>query len=426
MKKKPHILYIEDNEFNQRLIRKVLEPHGFKISAAYDGLQGIKTAGELKPDLILMDLDLPYIDGLGAAAKIKSETDLKKIPIVALTSKTSEEDRERAFVAGCDGYIAKPINAATFPDQVRKYLEGKRETFQTANKTRILRAFNVSLIDKLRAQIEELKKTNIELRKSKEELQTAYEQSQQWNLELQRLTRLKENIVGITSHELRTPLAIANGYADLLLEGLLGDLNQDQEQVLEIARQSMHKMRALIDKITDLTRLALKRFPMDLEIMNLNQTFENVAEEMSFFMKIRELDFHSELHPSALTVKADPNLMNQVLSNLLKNAICFTANGGKITARSWSENGKAFFSLSDTGIGIKSDDLNRIFDEFYQVTDVTHHKTGQFEYMSRGIGVGLALCKGILNELGGRIWAESKGSNQGSSFTFYLPLVKQE
>lgn len=426
MEKTPHILYIEDNEFNQRLIKKILEPAGFKLSSAFDGIQGIKQAMDLRPDLILMDLELPHIDGLGAATKIKSVPGLADIPIIALTSKTSQRDRDKALVAGCDGYIEKPINARTFSDQVHRYLDGEREKPASHNKTRILRDFNVTLVNKLQVKIEELERANLELRQSKEELQHAYEQSQNWNLELQRLTRLKENIVGITSHELRTPLSISSGYIDVLLEGMLGELNPDAQRVLQISQTNLGKMSDLITKITDLTRLALKKFPMKLAEVDLNEAFLKVQEGMSFFMKLRHLEFSMTLTERPPIIKGDRNLIDQVLSNLLKNAICFTPDYGKILVKTWIEEERVWFEIRDSGIGLREEDLDKIFDEFYQVTNVNYHKTGQFEFMTRGIGVGLALCKGILNELGGKIEASSSGLNQGSSFTFYLPVVTQE
>ena len=418
-----HILYIENNQFNQRLLKKILEPAGYQVSAAFDGIEGIKQAQELKPDLILMDLDLPQLDGLGATAKIKSMSGLENIPIVALTSATSNRDRDRALVAGCDGCIRKPIKAGSFSDQLRTYLDGKREESGHANRTQILRDFNVSLVDKLQANLEELMTANKELRQNQEALQQAYEQSQKWNLELQRLTKLKENIVAITSHELRTPLSIATGYLDLLLEGLLGVLNDEQSQVLQISRQSLGKVGELIGKISDLSRLSEKKFIMNLEELDLNACFEAVLEDVILFMKIRKIALTPALFKDPIAVLADLNLMNQVFTNLIKNAISFSGDGGRIHVSTWIENGKAFFRIQDSGIGLKEEDLERIFDEFYQVTDINHHKTGQFEYMTRGIGVGLSLCKAIVTELGGKIWAESPGLNQGSSFTFYLPLV---
>ena len=420
----PHILYIENNEFNQRLIKKILEPAGFPISEARDGIQGIKKAIDLKPDLVLMDLDLPYLDGTGVAAKIKSVAGLENVPIVALTARTGRDTRQRALVSGCDGCIEKPINAETFPDQIRTYLEGKREEYDPANKTQILKDINVNLIDLLRSKVEELEKANLELVKSKEELESAYVQSQQSNVELQKLNRLKENIVAITSHELRTPLSIANGYIDLLLEGMFGDVNEDQYRVLQISRQSLGDMGSLIDKITDLTRLALKKIPMELEEMDLNAAFRRVYDDLVFFMKIRNQEFIDKLCEEKLVVLADRNLMHQVFNNLLKNAVCFTPDHGKLEAKSWRRGMKAYFHIKDYGIGLKEDDLERIFEEFYQVQDITYHKSGHFEFLTRGIGVGLALCKKIVKELGGKIQAVSPGLEKGSTFTFYLPLVK--
>ena len=421
MKKAPHILYIEDNLFNQRLIKKILTPEGFEISEAHDGIQGIKKAKELTPDLILMDLELPHLDGIGATTKIRSLPKMKHVPIVVLTSKNTKKERDRAFVAGCDGYIEKPIRAHNFADQIRKYLEGKHEKFDPTNKTRILKDFSVGLIDQLQAKIEELEQTNQALQLNKEELLLAYEQSKDMNREQEQLAQLKENIVAITSHELRTPLSLATGYIDLLLSGMLGEPDPEQERVLDISKDSLVKMRNLIDKITDLNRLDLKKLPMDLVPTHLNEAWSAALADMTIFIKIRKLHLEEALAASLSNVLADPGFMFQVFSNLLRNAICFTPDGGTIRVRTWEDQAKVYFQIQDSGIGLKEEDLERIFEEFYQVTDVKHHKTGQFEFMTRGVGVGLAMCRRIIAEHGGKIWAESAGLNHGSTFTFYLP-----
>jgi len=421
-----HILYIEDNEFNQRLVKKILEPKGFKISQAHDGIGGVKRATDLHPDLILMDLDLPNLDGLGAATKIKSVPELSGIPIVALTAKSGRREREKALVAGCDGYISKPIDAATLADNVRKYLEGKRETSDPSSKAKILEGFNVDLIDQLGNKIEELEDTNRELIANKEALQTAYQQSQDWNIELQRLTKLKENIVTITSHELRTPLSISKGYIELLLEEVFGGLSEDQQRLLQISYQKMEQMSQLVDKITDLNRLDTRRVTSNLVKIDLNHAFIKVYATLSTFLQIRNIELQNTLADQPIYVLAEKSMLDQVFSNLLKNAICFTPDGGTITVRSKQDGEKAYFQIEDSGIGMEQQVLTDIFDEFHQVCDVNHHKSGHFEFMTRGIGVGLALCRRILNELGGKIWAESQGLEKGSTFTFYLPMVKPE
>lgn len=125
MKKK--ILYIEDNEQNLYLVSFILEKHGYQVCAARDGQEGIDSAARVRPDLILLDIQLPLMDGYGVARKLRAISDLAEIPIIAVTSYAMAGDREKAFAAGCDGYIEKPINPDTFIEQVEQHLPAWRE-----------------------------------------------------------------------------------------------------------------------------------------------------------------------------------------------------------------------------------------------------------------------------------------------------------
>lgn len=116
------ILYVEDNPHNMNLIRRILEQQGFQVVGAIDGESGVEMAITEEPDLILMDLDLPDIDGLEATSNIKSNPNLSNIPVIALTAHANYGDEERALAAGCDGYIAKPVSRAKLTKQVRQYL----------------------------------------------------------------------------------------------------------------------------------------------------------------------------------------------------------------------------------------------------------------------------------------------------------------
>ncbi|GAB4505742.1 MAG: response regulator [Anaerolineales bacterium] len=117
-----HILIIEDNENNLYLSTFILEKHGHRVSAARDGPEGIRLAEELRPDLILLDIQLPGMDGYAVAAGLRGHPSLAAIPIVAVTSYAMAGDRERVLAAGCQGYIEKPINPETFLDQVLAHL----------------------------------------------------------------------------------------------------------------------------------------------------------------------------------------------------------------------------------------------------------------------------------------------------------------
>ena len=119
------ILYIEDNEQNLYLVTFILEKHGYEVSSATDGQEGIDLAAHIKPDLILLDIQLPRMDGYAVAQNLRANPDLSAIPIVAVTSYAMAGDREKAFAAGCTGYIEKPINPDTFMQQVEQHLLGQ-------------------------------------------------------------------------------------------------------------------------------------------------------------------------------------------------------------------------------------------------------------------------------------------------------------
>jgi CheY-like chemotaxis protein len=120
------ILYIEDNEQNLYLVRFILEKHGYEVHAAMDGQEGIDRAATILPDLILLDIQLPLMDGYAVARQLRTNPDLAATPIVAVTSYAMAGDRDKALGAGCTGYIEKPINPDTFMQQVEQHFPGQQ------------------------------------------------------------------------------------------------------------------------------------------------------------------------------------------------------------------------------------------------------------------------------------------------------------
>jgi CheY-like chemotaxis protein len=118
------ILIIEDSKLNQRLLEAVLKPHGYRLLMADNGEMGVSMARQEKPDLILMDVLLPGMDGYQATRQLRADAETSQIVIVALTASASAEQQEQAITAGCDGYIAKPIDTRAFPEQIRRFFPG--------------------------------------------------------------------------------------------------------------------------------------------------------------------------------------------------------------------------------------------------------------------------------------------------------------
>ena len=157
---KVKILYIEDNRENRMLVRAVLEAAGYLIVDAEDGLAGIEAAIREEPALILLDINLPGADGYEIVAILKSFPNLASTPVIAVTAYAMQGDRQRTLVAGCDGYIQKPIDVVAFPRQVAEFLGGKRERVESHDEGVYLRELNQRLVYRLLNQVEELKRLN--------------------------------------------------------------------------------------------------------------------------------------------------------------------------------------------------------------------------------------------------------------------------
>src|SRR5918911_3204474 len=158
--KKAKILYIEDNRENRMLVRAILEAEGYTVIDAEDGLSGIEAAIREEPALILLDVNLPAVDGYEVVAIIKSFPAFATTPVIAVTAYAMEGDRQRTLVAGCDGYIQKPIDVDAFPRQVAEFMQGKRERVEEKEQSVYLRELNQRLVYRLVNQVEELKRLN--------------------------------------------------------------------------------------------------------------------------------------------------------------------------------------------------------------------------------------------------------------------------
>jgi signal transduction histidine kinase/CheY-like chemotaxis protein len=191
------ILYIEDNPENRMLARAVLEAEGYTVLTADDGLSGIEAAIREQPNLILLDVNLPGVDGYEAVAILKSFPDLATTPVIAVTAYAMEGDRQRTLVAGCDGYIQKPIDVDAFPSQVGEFLRGKRERVEEREEGLYLRELNQRLVYRLLGQVEELKRVNEHFVRRSRQLEDLHRAVQDVTSELGVTTLLEKLLPGI-------------------------------------------------------------------------------------------------------------------------------------------------------------------------------------------------------------------------------------
>ncbi len=228
--------------------------------------------------------------------------------------------------------------------------------------------------------------------------------------------RLKSEILQNLSHELRTPLGVAQGYVEMLMEGQMGDLSEEQRHALETVRQKLSQIGEVVSSVTALQGVSLA--PTQWARVDLNDLARLAVTRHK--PRAQEKKLNLEVHTTdKVDVLGDPEQLSMVFDHLITNAIKFTPEGGHIEVVVRRDKGDlAHVLIKDTGIGISSKHLPHIFERFYQVDGSTTRRFG-------GLGLGLSVVKEIVEAHGGKVWAESK-KNKGTVFHFVLPMVSRE
>ena len=221
----------------------------------------------------------------------------------------------------------------------------------------------------------------------------------------------KNELFNITSHELKTPLVPIQGYLDLIEKGTYGQLTDKQKEILEIVDRNVKRLAKLISDVLDIARIQSKKMKFDIELIDPSSLIKESAEGMQSAAKNKNLSIKVTVEKLDV-VYVDKQRLVQVITNIIGNAIKFTGKGG-VAIHAYCSGKNIYIDISDTGIGIKPEDQDRIFEKFYQVDSTLTRKYG-------GTGLGLAISKGIMRSLGGDIIFKSQ-FGKGSRFTIIIP-----
>jgi signal transduction histidine kinase len=384
------VLVIDDTPINQKILTDILGEEGYALKFAPDGELGLDLARRLKPDLVLLDLVLPGIMGTDVLAILKRE--LPETMVILTTAYGSEETAIKALRAGVNDYI---INKRPFDaDEVR-------EVVKRAVTEAILRRENQHLQREVAVK-------NEQLAQNYAELQTAYER-------LKELDKAKASFFSMVSHDLRHPIAVAKGYLELVRTGK-EELGAETRSGIEIAEQEMRYLNELVDDVLDLSRMDAGFYHIDRQPVQVTMILSQARVAFRGYATLRNISLEIEPCEDLPLVSADALRMNQVLSNLIENALKFTPEGGRITLSAKKRNDEVQITVQDTGVGIAPGEHERIFDRFYRI------KFGE-QVEDKGSGLGLAICREIVRLHGGRIWAESEA---GKGAAFHLTLKPAE
>lgn len=404
------ILIIDDMPFEVKLLSIFLNKMGFKVLAAYNGQKGIQAAELAQPDLILLDVVMPGIDGFEVCEKLKNHPKTQDIPIIFMTARSTEIlDKIKGFELGAADYIAKPFEHQDVLARINTHLKLHHLQQQ-------LRLQN----QQLQEEVNRRKQAEKSLQEERNGLVERTVYLSEANAKLAHIARLKDEFLANMSHELRTPLNAILGISEALQEEIYGTLNDLQRKSMRTLEDSGRHLLALINDILDLSKIEAEKLTLQIGTVSVDQICQAIlrmTKEVAYKKQIRvstTIDYTLE------TMQADERRLKQILVNLLSNAIKFTPAGGsvKLEVIGDAEHGVVNFSVRDTGIGIAKEQIKDIFEPFMQLD-------GSLNRMQEGSGLGLSLVYRLTEMHGGSISIESE-VDQGSCFTISLPWQQSD
>ncbi len=386
------VLLVDDRPENLTALNGLLEDMGLHIFTADSGNEALRLTLRADFALVLMDVQMPGMNGFEAAELMRSNPKTKHLPIIFVTAGMTDLDYQfKGYDAGAVDYLIKPVEPVILRSKVKIFCELYRQRYELELHRRNLEL----LVERRTAQ---LKHATVQLEERVEE-RTA---------ELQQALKELDSFSYSVSHDLRAPLRHLNSYANILLEDCMAECSGQAKEYLQRLVSVTAKMDSLIEGLLNLSRMS--RAPLKLKKLNLS----DMAAEM--------LNDLLEQHPKrTLTVtikpgmvaKADPVLIRAVLDNLLSNAWKYTAKAAAaiIEVGSSSREGEVQFFVRDNGAGFDMTHTDKLFGAFQRL-----HSDGDYP----GIGIGLATAQRIIHRHGGKIWAKAE-PGKGATFYFTLP-----
>jgi signal transduction histidine kinase len=374
---RPTILIVDDEEVNVKLIKSILAPENYNLISALSGSEALSMLTPNHPDLILLDVMMPEMDGFETCRRIKLNKNTKIIPVLMVTALNEIEDRLKALDCGADDFLSKPVDKIELRIRVKSLLR--------------IKEYHDELIER-------------------------YEEIEKKNVQLQELEEFKDGLLHMIVHDLKNPLFAISGNIELLL---LDKENFSETQSVAAANclSSCQDLKEMVQQLLEINKLENKKLQLNKETTALVPLIDETLNQLLKRAEEKQISINFVNANGISTIPIDSHLIRRVISNLVDNGIRHTPKGGRIEVTSELEQSKndLCVSVRDTGTGLDPAHHHKIFNKFEQV-----------KLKSRGVsigtaGLGLAFCKLAVEAHGGNIWVESEGEGKGSTFRFTIP-----
>jgi two-component system sensor histidine kinase/response regulator len=363
---KPDILVVDDTPQNLRLLTDMLQQKGYKVRPVPGGELALRAAETRPPDLVLLDVRMPDIDGYEVCRRLKSNPALAEVPVIFISALNETVDKLEGFRAGGVDYVTKPFQFEEVDARLR---------------------------------------THIELRRHRKTVQNNYER-------LKELEELRDNLVKMVVHDMRSPLGGLMGFLDLFSHELDPHMNEEQKRYLGACVDTANALNRMIEALLDVSRLESGRMPLAPARHDLVPIAHKALRSLGGLCSGRALDVACD---GAVEAYCDADVVERIMANLVGNALKFTpSRGGKVTVRIEKRDAHARCEVADNGPGIPKTDRERIFEKFAQAGM-------RLEGHKHSTGLGLTFCKLAVEAQDGTMGVDSE-PGRGSTFWFTLPV----
>jgi two-component system, sensor histidine kinase and response regulator len=362
----PLILIVDDSEFELQLVSWILQEKNYQTVAATNGSDALRILEDLTPDLILLDIMLPDINGFEFCKRIKGVDQFQDIPVIFFTSLSNIDDIVKGFEAGGVDYLTKPFRKEELLVRIKNHLDliGSKR--------------------KIEFQARELSQTNA----------------------------LKDKMFSVISHDLRSPVSSIKLALDFISKGLVKPNDEFFNETIKDLVKTTDEAYILLENLLGWAKSQSNILNVVPELFELRPMVNSVAGLLKLGSENKKIIIQNNIN-EGIMVFADMNMLQSVIRNLLSNALKFTHENGTIELKAKNENDEVTVSVIDSGVGISQDRLKNIFDQDRpEQTFGTNKESGS--------GLGLILCKDFVEKNGGKIWVESI-EGISSTFSFTLP-----